>query len=231
MTLLFLALDDIDYLDAFKILNSVDDLVDGIKIRPDFIIRHGLKTAHVMRDRGAHKGKRKLFIDAKIADTPRSTYADVHAYCSYDTVDYLTINAGDSDNSMAAAKNAAKQLKVPPMLLAVGVLTTVSDNRTIFWERIYNACAANMDGFIAPPWALEHLRQNYPHKFLMTPGIRMAGSKKDEHESTMTPREAVETGADAIVVGSEVLNSANPRATLLKIRVDMAGVRPYNPTR
>jgi len=45
---------------------------------------------------------------------------------------------------------------------------------------------------------------------VVTPGIRTPDSRPDDQRRTMTPREAIQTGADYIVVGRPIREAKDP---------------------
>jgi orotidine-5'-phosphate decarboxylase len=47
---------------------------------------------------------------------------------------------------------------------------------------------------------------------LVVPGIRPAGSRAGDQARTMTPKQAIEAGADWIVVGRPITEAADPAA-------------------
>ncbi|GAH21992.1 unnamed protein product, partial [marine sediment metagenome] len=70
---------------------------------------------------------------------------------------------------------------------------------------------AGLDGVITSAWELEELRRNFGSDFiLVVPGIRPLRSAKFEQRRVSTPKEAIEKGADFLVVGRPILNSHDP---------------------
>jgi len=64
---------------------------------------------------------------------------------------------------------------------------------------------------ITSAWELEELRRNFGSDFiLVVPGIRPLRSGKNEQRRVSTPKEAIEKGADFLVVGRPILNSHDP---------------------
>ncbi len=54
--------------------------------------------------------------------------------------------------------------------------------------------------------------------FKVVPGIRLSSDESvHDQKRVMTPKQAIKAGAQAIVVGRPILNSANPRETVLEI--------------
>jgi len=56
------------------------------------------------------------------------------------------------------------------------------------------------------------------------PWVRPAGSDPDDQTRTMTPREAVEAGADFIVVGRPITRAQDPLAAAENILLEMDGL-------
>jgi orotidine-5'-phosphate decarboxylase len=57
---------------------------------------------------------------------------------------------------------------------------------------------------------------------LVTPGIRPAGSATGDQKRIMTPARAISAGADYLVVGRPVLQSADPKAVADAIQAEIA---------
>jgi len=47
---------------------------------------------------------------------------------------------------------------------------------------------------------------------LVAPGIRTGAEKADDQKRTLTPREAIQAGANWLVIGRPIYAAANPRA-------------------
>jgi orotidine-5'-phosphate decarboxylase len=59
---------------------------------------------------------------------------------------------------------------------------------------------------------------------VVTPGVRPAGSAKDDQARVATPAEALASGASHLVCGRPITAVADPRAAALAIAAEMAGV-------
>ena len=57
---------------------------------------------------------------------------------------------------------------------------------------------------------------------LVTPGIRLADGAQDDQKRVMTPRAAVDAGADYLVIGRPITHAADPAAMLQRIQREIA---------
>jgi orotidine-5'-phosphate decarboxylase len=86
------------------------------------------------------------------------------------------------------------------------------------------ALEAGLDGVVAAPTDAARLRRELGSDFLIvTPGIRPAGSTKDDQARIATPAEAVRQGADYIVVGRPITQAADPLQAAEAIVAEMEG--------
>lgn len=121
----------------------------------------------------------------------------------------------------------------PTQLLAVTVLTSfdqedladlgytvpVSD---LVELRVRKARASGMDGIVCSPLEVARVRQIAgPELKLITPGVRSTGAAKGDQKRVATPREAIEHGADYLVIGRQVTRAADPRAACEEILTEL----------
>ena len=68
-----------------------------------------------------------------------------------------------------------------------------------------------LDGVVCSPNELPTLREHLPKDFLLvTPGIRSTEVKKDDQKRISTAKEAINNGANYIVIGREITNDIDP---------------------
>jgi orotidine-5'-phosphate decarboxylase len=194
----------------------------------------GLALANDLKD--TH-GKR-IFLDLKLFDIGATIEAAVRGLAQFG-MDFLTVH-GDP-NVVAAAKQGAGATKI----LAVTVLTsleqadlaamlmkpgTVAD---IVVERAARALAAGADGVICSPHeaALVRALPEAEGRLIVTPGVRPVGAAAGDQKRIATPAQAVADGADHVVVGRPVWQSADPRGAALAIRAELASPQARRPNR
>ena len=157
-----------------------------------------------------------VFLDLKFHDIP-NTVAKAVASATRLDVQMLTIHTSGGMEMMHAAKESAQQTanqarRNAPLVLGVTVLTS-ADSRTLAEigcaanvgaqvERLANlAVTAGLRGLVCSPLEIADLRQILPpHVQLVTPGIRTGAEKADDQKRTLTPREAIDAGANWLVL-------------------------------
>src|SRR6266581_507551 len=169
-----------------------------------------------------------VFLDLKFHDIP-NTVAKAVAAATHLDVQMLTIHTAGGVEMMRAAQRAAEETArdlgtAAPLVLGVTVLTSMDSNTLAEIgsganvgkqvERLASlAVKAGLRGLVCSQLEIVALRQILPKEIqLVTPGIRTGKEKADDQKRTLSPREALEAGADWLVIGRPIYGSANPRA-------------------
>ena len=159
----------------------------------------------------------KVFLDLKFYDIP-TVVAEAAAQAAQIGVSLLTLHASGGSEMMRFT--AEKVSGYPVRLLGVTVLTSFNNleeggiNRPIGEQvRLLADLAqdSGMHGIVCSPMELPDLRSHFPRTFLMvTPGIRGAGDQKGDQKRTASPAEALQSGADYLVIGRPIVNASDP---------------------
>lgn len=197
-----------------------------LKLGLQFVLAHG--PAGV---RGVTR--RPVFLDLKLHDIPNTVAGAVQAVLPLRPT-MLTVHAGGGGAMLAAARRAADTVASPPLLLAVTVLTSLDSSalhatgvaggpRQQVLRLARLAMDAGADGLVCSAQEAPMLRDALGSRpVLVVPGIRPAGVSLDDQARTVTPRAAVEAGADWIVVGRPITGSADPAAAAAAIALEIA---------
>jgi orotidine-5'-phosphate decarboxylase len=125
----------------------------------------------------------------------------------------------------AGARRGAADAGVErPLVVAVTVLSShAGEGLASPASLAFEAKAAGLDGVVVSGEDVEDVRATCGEEFcLVVPGIRPAGSNGHDQVRILTPEEAIERGADYLVVGRPITGSADPagaaRAILATIR-------------
>jgi orotidine-5'-phosphate decarboxylase len=85
------------------------------------------------------------------------------------------------------------------------------------------AWESGCDGLVCSAADLPRLRAAIgPEMLIVTPGIRPAGASTDDQHRVTTPREAMDSGADFLVIGRPITQAPDPAAALAAIAQELA---------
>lgn len=76
---------------------------------------------------------------------------------------------------------------------------------------------AGADGFVCSVEETQMLREKYPDKLLVVPGVRSEGVDKNDQKVVGTPVAVIESGANHIVMGRQILRAPDPVAEVLRL--------------
>jgi orotidine-5'-phosphate decarboxylase len=78
--------------------------------------------------------------------------------------------------------------------------------------------AANLDGVVCSGLEVKLIKNKYNNKLkILTPGIRLASTKSHDQKRIMTPKEALMTGSDYLVIGRAITESGQPKIIIENI--------------
>lgn len=226
---LIFALDAASFEEAESWIDLLSGHVGMFKVGKELFTAAGPKIIDCIKLRG-----QRVFLDLKFHDIP-NTVARAAESAVRLGVDMFNVHASGgskmiSETVDAVRAAAAKNGQAKPIVLAVTVLTSLNDDdlREIGFEKTTNdlvlrlarmAQKAGADGVVASPQDISALRSSLGDDFiLVTPGIRSAqDAVKDDQKRTLSAQEAVQLGADYIVVGRPIRKAADPLAASLQI--------------
>ena len=230
---LILALDLSDADQMKQIAQLTQPHVGVFKLGLEMFVRFGPAIVTELRQRNC-----PIMLDLKLHDIPNTVKKAARNAAVLGT-DLLTIHASGGSAMMRAAREGVTEFEQQtgskgPKLLGVTVLTSIDEQvlahelgvtRTVQEQVAALSCLAKeagLDGVVASPQEIMHVRLACGPDFLVvTPGIRPAGAAMGDQKRTLTPREAINAGADYIVVGRPVLEAADPLAVLAAIQEEL----------
>jgi orotidine-5'-phosphate decarboxylase len=211
---LIVALDVPSVEQAKALIDTLGDSVGVYKIGLELLFSGGFALARELAGHG-----RQVFVDAKLLDI-EATVERATAIIAESGAAFLTVHAMDRKTIAAAARGRGdSKLK----LLGVTVLTNLSradlaehgvDEAplAVVQRRAMMARDGGFDGIIASGQEARALRERLRQSLIVTPGIRPAGADVQDQTRVVTPKAAIEAGADYIVVGRPITRAGDPRA-------------------
>ena len=151
------------------------------------------------------------FGDYKLADIPNTCVSTIKAIKDL-KLNYITIHISSGLKAIKAAKKVAGSVK----LIGVTILTSL-DNKSlkeigfnkeikkIVLQQARLAARAKLDAIVCSSHEIKIVRKVFK-KDIITPGIRFENDKGDDQKRVMTPKQAIQNGADALVMGRSIIN-------------------------
>jgi orotidine-5'-phosphate decarboxylase len=218
---LAVALDVAALAEAEGLIRALDAVPGWLKVGAELFTAAGPAAVAAARESG------RVFLDTKLHDIPHQVARAVAAATRLG-VGMLTLHASGGGEMLRAARRAAEDQAASlrcerPRLLAVTVLTSLSPadlkELGIACDRVSDqverrvdlALACGIDGVVASPLEAARIRERSGDSLrIVTPGIRPVGAGADDQARTATAAEAIQAGADVLVVGRPVTRAPDP---------------------
>ncbi len=230
---LIVALDTSDLESAEKLVKVLYPAVEIFKIGSALFTACGPGIVRTI-----HKAGGKVFLDLKFHDVPSTVERAAEAAVKLG-VFMFNVHASGGVKMMSAAVSSAKKAAVNaatsrPLVVAVTVLTSMDEPdmrqlgvlRNIEEQVLYLASfakEAGCDGVVSSVSEAALIRNNIGSDFvIVTPGIRPQGAASlGGQKRVATPHQAIEAGADYIVVGRPIIEAVDQLAAANKILEEM----------
>ena len=227
---IFVALDTTDVGHAMELANGLKGSVGGVKIGKEFFTANGPDGVHRVTECGM-----PLFLDLKFHDIPNTVAGAIRAALPLKPL-ILNVHAGGGRRMMEAAAAAADGADTDqrPHVIGVTVLTSMAredlaetgvDEEPL--EQVLRlgrlAKSSGLNGVVCSAKEVVALRGSVGEDFLLVvPGIRPAWASSDDQRRVVTPRDAVDLGADYLVIGRPITGHADPREAARLIAEELA---------
>jgi len=225
---IMVALDFPDRDRTLRFLEKVGPNLSWAKIGLQLFCRHGPALVEEIAAIGP-----KVFLDLKLHDIPNTVAGAVESLAHL-PVEMLTLHAGGGEEMLVRAVEQRDRSNPGLKLLAVTVLTSLDEDATravgfslpppsLVRQLAALSLRAGVDGLVCSPLEVASLREGHgTEPLLVVPGIRPAGSDRDEQKRVLTPREAAEAGASFLVIGRPITRAERPQDVLEAIRRSLA---------
>ncbi|MCL1072930.1 orotidine-5'-phosphate decarboxylase [Shewanella dokdonensis] len=215
------ALDFDNKFQALQLVDKLDPSLCRLKIGKEMFTLFGPDLVKEIQNRGFD-----VFLDLKFHDIPNTVAKAVTAAAELG-VWMVNVHASGGLAMMEAARKALLPYgENAPLLIAVTVLTSMSSDELQLIG--VNASAAEqvtrlaqlsfdagLNGVVCSAQEAPILKQRFGEDFkLVTPGIRPQGSDVGDQKRIMTPKSALDAGADYLVIGRPITQAAEPLAAL-----------------
>lgn len=209
---LVVALDTSDLDAAVALAEAVSGQVGMVKIGLELFTAAGPSSVSRLAERAP------VFLDLKLHDIP-TTAGRAARNAGRLGAAMLTVHAlGGPEMVRAAVDGAAEGAGeagiTPPEVVAVTVLSSLAEAAGASPASLaFEAVTAGARGAVVSGDDVKVVREALGQDpILVVPGIRPSGARSNDHARVLTPVEAMEAGADRLVVGRPITESTDPAA-------------------
>lgn len=195
------------------------------KVGLELFVADGINTLKFLQDEG-----KKIFLDLKFHDIPNTVTGAVRSTLQYQ-VDLLTIHITAGKQALIQAQQVIQENQITPTkLLGITVLTSINAEELALDLKINlklpeyvlnNALIAKecgLEGVVCSPQEVQKIKEVCGEEFLsVCPGVRPSWSIMGDQKRVMTPKQALNQGADYLVIGRPITQAENPSETWKKI--------------
>ena len=218
---IIIALDSDNFNETLKIVKNLKKEAFAFKIGYEFFLNFGLSGYKAIKEENAN-----IFLDLKLHDIPNTVANGIKAIAKLNPY-FTTIHLSGGDEMQKISSNFKKNTKI----LGVSILTSLDSKQTIKYynnnnvEEIVSNFAKNaldnkLDGIVCSPQEIAIVKKITQNKLIIvTPGIRPISyeNSKDDQKRVMSPKEAINAGANYLVMGRPITKSTNPLRSLQSI--------------
>ena len=217
---------DLEYSVAINMAKNFDANLCRLKIGSQLFTSSGPQIIKELNSLGFD-----IFLDLKFHDIPNTVYEAVKSAADLG-IWMVNVHASGGRAMLEASKKALEGFDQPPLLIAVTVLTSLSEDslnevgikdlseQVLRLAELTNEC--DLNGVVCASTDVKAIKNRFGKDFItVTPGIRPNDSKVNDQNRISTPSEAVKNGSDYLVIGRPITESENPTKALEEINKEI----------
>ena len=220
---IIVALDYADAASAMALVNQLDPALCKLKVGKELFTAAGPQFVEKLVAKNF-----KVFLDLKFHDIP-NTVASACKVASNLGVWMLNVHASGGSAMMQAALEGVNKASHQPYLIAVTVLTSMNQAslheigiETSVEDHVLKLAklteSAGLHGVVCSALEAQLLKKHLKNEFLLvTPGIRPASANLDDQSRVLTPSQALQMGANYLVIGRPITQAPQPHEALMNI--------------
>lgn len=216
MNPVYVALDTPELSQALAMAERVAPHVGGLKLGKEFLAANGPQALLELKRFGL-----PIFADTKFHDIPKTVAGAVRATAKLG-VHIVNVHASGGEAMLKAARDATKDVDPATKIIAVTVLTSMSDadlaavgqatparDQVLRLATLTRDCG--LDGVVCSAHEIAPIRAALGDDFLLVvPGIRPEGAALGDQTRVMGPKAARDAGASVLVIGRPITAAADP---------------------
>ena len=228
---IIVAIDTIDTNEALGLTKLIPN-VGAFKLGLEYFCANGPKGISKISETGV-----KIFLDLKFHDIPNTVAGAIKASLHMEPF-MMTVHLSGGYNMLNRTMEEVKEycskksLK-KPLILGVSVLTSIDnsdlsslgisgevEDQVIRLAKL--AENAQLDGLVCSAKELKAVKKETGKNLvLVTPGIRPTGGEVNDQKRIVTPAQAINDGANYLVIGRPITGAKDPKKALHNISLEM----------
>lgn len=214
----FIALDATNNKKNIEVVKKLCKLVYGFKVGyRSFYNKDADKLIAEIK-----RKKSRLFLDLKLHDIPNTVSSAIESLKNINP-DFLTLHISGGEEMLKSALKNVKKFNLKTKVLGVTLLTSLDgkDSKKIYGEKDTDklikklaliASKAKIAGLICSGQDLKSLK-SFKKLLKVTPGVKLL-DRKDDQKRVSFVHDALNNGANFVVIGRELINAKDPMKLL-----------------
>lgn len=206
--------------EALALVDSLNEIVGGFKLGPRLLLKYPGLLQKVSKIA-------PTFVDCKFFDIPSTMTSAVQAVFDQGA-SLVTVHGISGPEALGELSKLEKELnKIRPFkILCVSILTSWSEksfpsnfktqpveNHVI---EIANAVkASGLNSLVCSGLEVAALKAQFPDFYFVTPGVRWDLEDKNDQQRVVTPKAALKSGSNLLVVGRPIIHAKSPMEAAL----------------
>ena len=213
---IYCAVDINDVQQALTLIKKIKPFIGGIKLGLEFYAHCGIEGINKIKEIGL-----PMFIDLKLFDIPNTTKSALQGILASEP-ELTTLHISGGSQMLRDCVEIRNSIKSKTKLIGVTILTSFDEagikevglnsslnNHVIKLAKL--AVENRLDGIVCSPHEIKIIKSEIKDRLkLIVPGIRNNEDDSNDQKRTMNAKEAVNAGADILVIGRPITKAIDP---------------------
>lgn len=220
---IYCAIDTNNIEHALELIEKIKESVGGIKLGLEFYSHCGIEGINKIKELGL-----PIFIDLKLFDIPNTAKAALEGILNLEPK-FTTLHISGGSGMIKECVNVRNSNQSRTNLIGVTILTSFNEKEikevglsNSLEDQVLNlvrlANDNNLDGIVCSPKEIKRIKQEFKNNLkLIVPGIRNVDDDINDQKRTMNACEAMNAGADILVIGRPITMAKDPAEAAYKI--------------
>jgi orotidine-5'-phosphate decarboxylase len=205
-------------------ISKVGSEISWVKVGMELFYKEGSSMVHLLKDKGY-----KVFLDLKLHDIPNTVERAAKNLLALN-VDMLNFHVAGGSKML---QQVAKLDRGNTLFIGVTQLTSTSEEQMqkelwiekplldVVLKYTKLSVESGLQGVVCSPHEVRKIKEFYPKCVTVCPGVRLESAKTHDQVRVATPSEAIQMGADYLVIGRNITEAKDPRKAIHEIYQNM----------